>query len=48
MIVVVDVFNIIIDDDSAKSSGRKDDDHSLKRYEQGSRRLTKEADPKWK
>ena len=30
MIVVVDVVNIIIDDDSAKRSGNKDDDHPLK------------------
>ena len=30
MIVVVDVFNIIIDDDSAKRSGNKDNDHPLK------------------
>ena len=29
-IVVVDVFNIIIDDDSAKRSGNKDNDHPLK------------------
>ena len=30
MIVVVDVFNIIIDNDSAKRSSNKDDNHSLK------------------